>query len=216
MFDTLIDDTQRFVQALARNNSRDWFQAHKGDYDAKLRDPARALLDEMSPRLTRLTGFEVTPKLFRANRDVRFSKDKTPYNTHLHMMWSVNAGARQDPALFFGINQTEMTVGTGIMAFDKDVLADWRKMVDLDGDFVAQRIKPVTDKGYSLGEPALKRVPAAYDKDHPHADLLRRKGLTAMGHPTITGDLIGPLEAAFAEMWPLSDMLIGMAEAPRL
>ena len=91
MFDTLIADTQRFVRALSANNSRDWFQANKSDYDKKLRDPAKALLEEMSPRLAELAGFPVTSKLFRPHRDVRFSKDKTPYNTHLHMMWTIQS-----------------------------------------------------------------------------------------------------------------------------
>ena len=64
----------------------------------ELRDPAKALLEELSPRLASLTGFRVTSKLFRPHRDVRFSKDKTPYTTHLHMMWTVQSGSRQDSA----------------------------------------------------------------------------------------------------------------------
>jgi uncharacterized protein (DUF2461 family) len=56
MFDTLIPDARGFLHDLAANNTRDWFHAHKADYDAKLRDPAEALLDEMAPRLGVLTG----------------------------------------------------------------------------------------------------------------------------------------------------------------
>lgn len=216
MFDTLIEDAQIFLRDLACNNSRDWFHAHKSDYDSKLRDPARALLDEMSVRLQTLTGAGVSSKLFRAHRDVRFSKDKTPYNTHLHMMWSVQAGARQDPALFFGIDTTQVTVGTGMMEFSKDVLADWRKMVDLDGAHMASRIAGVTDLGYEVWEPKLKRVPAPFDKDHPHGGLLRHKGLVAVGHPDMSGDLVAKLDCAFKSIWPLSDMLVGVAETPTL
>lgn len=216
MFETLVKDTQAFVRALAKNNTRDWFHAHKSDYDSKLRDPAKALLDEMAPRLATLTGYPVTSKLFRANRDVRFSKDKTPYQTHLHMMWTVQTGTRQDPALFFGIDASDVTVATGMMEFGKDVLGDWRKMADLDGGYLAGKIKGVTDKGYRLWDPALKRVPPPFDKEHPHGDLLRHKGLVVSGAPKLDGALPDDLFTAYTDIWPVSDMLIGVAETPTL
>ncbi len=216
MFDTLISDTQAFVTQLAANNTREWFQANKSTYEDKLRAPALELLDHMAPKLEALTGFSVTPKLFRIHRDVRFSKDKTPYKPHLHMLWWVEAGARQNPALFFGIDRDKVTAGTGIFAFEKEVLADWRKMVDLDGDHIAARIRPTVDKGYPLRDPALKRVPPPYTKDHPHAALLRHKGLVAAGPPELTGDLPEGIEAAFEDLWPVADMLIGVAETPTL
>lgn len=216
MFDTLIRDAQKFVRALARDNTRDWFHAHKADYDAKLRDPAEALLDDMAPRLSQLTGYPVTAKLFRAHRDVRFSKDKTPYNTHLHMMWGVQTGTRQDPALFFGIGASEVTVATGMMEFNKDVLGDWRKMADLDGAYLAGKIDVAVAKGYTPWEPKLKRVPAPFGKDHPHGDLLRHKGLVMSGQPNLSGDLIAGLMAAYGDVWPVSDMLIGVAETPTI
>ncbi|AKS45539.1 TIGR02453 family protein [Octadecabacter temperatus] len=216
MFDTLIPDAQTFVRALARDNTRDWFLAHKADYDAKLRAPALALLDALTPKLAKLSDCKVTPKLFRANRDVRFSKDKTPYKTHLHMMWTIETGTRQNPVMFFGVDPDSVTVGTGMMEFSKEVLTDWRKMVDLDGAYIAQKLKLVTDKGYAPWEPKLKRVPSPFDKDHAHGDLLRHKGLVVTGTPALTGDLVADLDAAFADLWPLSDMLIGVAETPTL
>ncbi|MBT8410855.1 MAG: DUF2461 domain-containing protein [Octadecabacter sp.] len=152
MFSTLIADAQTFLRSLAQNNSRDWFHANKPRYDSALRDPALALLDEMTPRLATLTGYAITPKLFRPHRDVRFSKNKTPYKTHLHMMWT----------------------------------------------------------------PALKRVPSPYGKDHPHRDLLRHKDLVLAGSPDLSRDLPERLATAFADIWPVADMLIGVAETPTL
>lgn len=216
MFDTLISDAQTFVRALAKDNTRDWFHAHKSDYDTKLRDPAKALLDHMAPRLTTLTSYPITTKLFRIHRDVRFSKDKTPYNTHLHMMWSITSGTRQDPVMFFGINQTDVTVGTGMIEFSKDVLMDWRRMVDLDGGYIAGKINDAAAHGYSTWDPKLKRVPSTFDKDHPYGDLLRHKGLVVTGQLGRTGDLPSQLDAAFTQLWPVADMLIGVAETPAL
>jgi uncharacterized protein (TIGR02453 family) len=216
MFDTLIPDAQVFLRQLSDNNTRDWFHAHKPDYDKKLRDPAKALLEEMSPRLHSLTGYPVTTKLFRANRDVRFSKDKTPYTTHLHMMWMLQTDARQSPAFFFGINAKEVTIAGGMMEFAKEVLADWRKMADLDGAYIQGKIDAAKDKGFTPWEPKLKRVPPHYGKDHPHGELLRHKGLVMAAHPSMSGDLIGGLEPPYADIWPVADMLIGVAEAPRI
>lgn len=214
--DSLIVDAQGFLRALGANNTRDWFQAHKADYDTRLRDPARRLLDVMTPRLEDLTGYPITSKLFRPNRDVRFSKDKTPYKTHLHMMWTPDTGARQNPALFFGIDAQTVTVATGMMTFEKEVLADWRKMLDLDGAYIAGKIAPALQEGYALWPPALKRVPAPFGKDHAFGDLLRHKGLVVGGHPDLSGALHDKLVSSYEAIWPVSDMLIGVAEAPRL
>lgn len=216
MFSNLIPDAQTFLRALAQNNSRNWFLANKPRYDSALRDPALALLDDMTPRLAALTGYAITPKLFRPHRDVRFSKDKTPYKTHLHMMWTPATGTRQDPALFFGIDPSGVTVATGMPMFAKPVLDDWRKMADLDGSYLAGRITAARAKGYAPWDATLKRVPAPYGKDHPHGDLLRHKGLVLAGSPDLSGDLPERLTAAFADIWPVADMLAGVAATPTI
>lgn len=216
MTDSLISDARAFLNGLAANNSRDWFMAHKADYEGKLRQPALALLDALVPRLAEMTGYAVDPKLFRINRDVRFSKDKTPYKTHLHMLWWVRSGTRAEPALFLGIERDRTIVGTGMPEFPKEVLADWRKMLDLDGDRIAGILTDVTARGYGEGgwSPALKRVPPPYPQDHPHGALLKLKGLTVSGPLKPGGRLEDRVAAAFAELWPVSDMLVGVAETP--
>ena len=74
-----------FLRGLARNNRRDWFEEHRGDYESALLEPMRALIEELDVRLARLAPEIVgDPKrsLFRIYRDVRFSKDKSPYKVH--------------------------------------------------------------------------------------------------------------------------------------
>src|SRR5512143_1241038 len=74
----------RFLRALARNNARPWFEAHRPEYEALVRDPMRDLVDEMDVRLARFAPEIVgDPKrsIFRIYRDVRFSEDKSPYKT---------------------------------------------------------------------------------------------------------------------------------------
>lgn len=87
-FASLIPDARRFLGELFENNSRDWFAGQKSRYDADLKIPATLLLDQIAQDVGRATGATLTPKLFRAHRDVRFSKDKTPYHTHLHLLWA--------------------------------------------------------------------------------------------------------------------------------
>ena len=175
--DTMIPDAMRFTAELRENNNRDWWQANKARYDDGLKAPAMALLERLSGPLEELTGHPATPKLFRPHRDVRFSKDKTPYHTHLHMLWSLAAGGRQDPVIFFGIDPEKVTVGAGVMQFEKDVLADWRRLLDLDAARFGTALDAAWADGWSFWEPALKRVPPPYPKAHPMAEHLRRKGL---------------------------------------
>ncbi|GGH22480.1 TIGR02453 family protein [Cribrihabitans marinus] len=173
-FARLIPEARAFLSELADNNARDWFTAQKQRYESQLKAPATLLLDQVAQDI----GPGTTTKLFRPHRDVRFSKDKTPYHTHLHMLWTLPGSPRQPVALFFGIAPDYVSLGGGIMGFDKPVLADWRAAVDGPyGAEVQKLLDGYRAEGFRIGEPELKRVAPPYAKDHPQADLLRRKGL---------------------------------------
>ncbi len=210
----LIPEARAFYTRLNANNTRDWWQENRAPYDKVLKPGALSLLEELSGPLAEIAGMPIKTKLFRPNRDVRFSKDKRPYNTHLHIMWQLDSGARQNPVFFFGIGLDYVSVGAGMMGFEKPVLEDWRKFVDLDTDRVTGIIESVAAKGFVRREPELKRVPPAYDKDHPAAELLRHKGLTMSAElGADTGDLAADMKAAFAALWPLNALLLQVAEA---
>ncbi|MEO9779174.1 MAG: DUF2461 family protein [Sedimentitalea sp.] len=89
-FARLIPDARAFLGELAANNNRAWFTAHKNRYDSELKTPATLLVDQIAHDIGRDMGLTLTPKLFRPHRDVRFSNDKTPHHTHLHMLWSLD------------------------------------------------------------------------------------------------------------------------------
>lgn len=170
----LLIETRAFLNELADNNSRDWFLANKPRYEAELRLPALALLDTIGAGLERAIGAPPTPKLFRPQRDVRFSKDKTPYHLHLHMLWST-----PPVGWFLGIGRDYLSAGGGVMGFDKDGLTAWREAVDgSQGAELEQIIADLQAQGARLDDPDLKRVPAPYAKDHPRGDLLKRKSMT--------------------------------------
>jgi uncharacterized protein (TIGR02453 family) len=177
-FAHLITDARAFLGELAENNTRDWFADHKARYDSTLKAPALLLLDQVAHDLGSRTANGLGVKLFRPYRDVRFSRDKTPYHTHLHMMWTLGAKGR-GPAVFLGIAPGYVRLGGGVMGFDKAALTTWRAAVDgAAGDALRGMLDDLAAKGLTPDEPALKRVPAPYDKNHRHAHLLRRKGLS--------------------------------------
>ncbi|TCL08963.1 uncharacterized protein (TIGR02453 family) [Shimia isoporae] len=173
-FSRLLLETRAFLNELADNNTRDWFTANKPRYDAELRLPAMALLDTIGADLERAIGAPPTPKLFRPQRDVRFSKDKTPYHLHLHMLWST-----PPVGWFLGIGRDYLSAGGGVMGFDKNGLTDWREAIDSPkGEELSEIIADLQSNGGRLDAPELKRVPAPFDKDHPRGELLKRKSIT--------------------------------------
>lgn len=212
-FQSLIPDARAFLGELAENNNRDWFLANKDRYDSTLKRPAELLLEQAGADLAKSLETEVKPKLFRANRDVRFSKDKTPYHQHLHMLWTVDLGGIQPLGFFFGISLNYISVGAGLMGFEKDTLTSWRAMIDgpLGADYAAQ-ISTLGNQGFRFGEPELKRVPAPYDKEHPRGELLKRKSLSAWKDFDENG-ITAPtktLATVFKDLDPLVQMLGGL------
>ncbi len=185
-FTEMLDRAQAFGAELARNNSRDWFEPRKAAWKADVEAPARLLAEIVAEEITRITGDAHLPKLFRINRDVRFSKDKSPYKTSLAMMWSTADKDALAPVFYFGIEPAATFLGCGTPGLDREALARYRAMVDRWGDAMAAAIAETGASFSDMGEAPLKRVPKPYDPDHPHGDLLRRRSL-ALGGPLPDG-----------------------------
>jgi len=115
-----------FLAKLKRNNTREWFTKHKPLYQETVEAPAKAFAFEMEELLATLTKRPMSSKVFRIYRDVRFSKDKTPYNTHIHMSFFSTDGNTGEcgaqPAFHFGLEPKKLTLGIGNFGFPKDVL----------------------------------------------------------------------------------------------
>jgi uncharacterized protein (TIGR02453 family) len=212
-FDTLISTARTFYTGLAANNTRDWWLANKSTYDTGLKAPALALLDDMIAPLSDLAGAPVTPKLFRPHRDVRFSKDKTPYNTHLHMMWAIEGGGRQDPAFFFGIAPDYVIAGGGVMGFDKPMLEDWRTFVGMDAKRVAPVLHGAQAQGFTFWEPELKKVPAPYPADHLLGEFLRMKRCVGSRDLGSDARLPDDMLQAFLDFMPVLTLLQSVSQA---
>lgn len=196
---SLVPSARAFLTDLAENNTRDWFNDNKPTYDIDLKRPAEVLISQVTGILQADYG-QVRGKLFRPQRDVRFSADKTPYHAHLHMLWSLPDGR----GWFFAISPTYVTAGAGVMSFDPDRLEAFREAVA--GAPGAELAAILHNGNWRLDPPELKRVPAPFEVDHPQEALLRRKGLVAWDDSVANSaeqDPLATLDACFGRLGAL-------------
>ncbi|HSS94528.1 MAG TPA: DUF2461 domain-containing protein [Candidatus Dormibacteraeota bacterium] len=159
------EDCQRFFIGLELDNSKRYFDAHRMTYEESVKGPMVALIESLE--------VEYGPgKVFRPNRDVRFSKDKSPYKTNI--AGYAGMGGRGG---YLSLDARGLTVAAGRYEMTPAQLTKYRKRVaaEATGAPLAAIIATVEKAGYSLGGEALKRVPAGLPQDHPRARLLRHK-----------------------------------------
>src|SRR2546429_1000927 len=132
--------TLRFFRALKRHNAKPWFEAHRDEYEREVREPMRALIEDMDARLARLAP-EITgdPKrsMFRIYRDIRFSRDKSPYKTHAacwfrHQDADARVGSEAaggGAGFYVHIAPGESFVGAGIWMPPRPVLKRLRDLI---------------------------------------------------------------------------------------
>jgi uncharacterized protein (TIGR02453 family) len=190
--------TAAFLRDLAANNDRDWFNAHRAEYEAAVMAPARAFVAAMGERLRQLSpGIQAEPRtngsLFRIFRDTRFSPDKTPYKTNLGILFWEGRGPRLGcSGYYFHLEPPVLMLGAGLYIFPRPLLERYRRAVaDPEyGEELAAIVKRVTSlHGYSIGGEHYKRVPAGYDAGPAAAALLRHDGLFAGWEGPIPAEL---------------------------
>ena len=189
-----------FYDGLMADNTKTYWTANKSTYDEKVRAPMVALLEELEP--------EFGPaRIYRPHRDVRFSKDKSPYKTQI--------AASFERGAYVKLSAEGLGAGSGIYMFSPEQLGRWRAAVDDEGSgkSLVKVIADLHDKGVDVSShDVLKRVPAGYPKDHPRADLLRYKDLVAWRDWPVapwlgTAKAKAKLEEFFRICTPLNDWL---------
>lgn len=177
----------RFLRELAANNRRDWFEAHKGDYDDDVRGPAMEFIAACGPLLRRISPHLVADprpsggSLFRIHRDVRFSKDKTPYKTSVGVRFFHEQRKEvHAPGYYLHLEPGELFAGLGLWRPDAATARKVREAIVADpaGWKRATRGKAFGAL-WSLGGESLKRPPAGFDADHPLIEDLKRKEFIA-------------------------------------
>ena len=189
------EQTLEFLGELRANNNREWFEANKHRYESDVREPALAYIEAMAPHLAKISGsFLASPKkvggsLMRIYRDVRFSKDKTPYKTNIGIQFRHVAGKDvHAPGFYLHIDPDEVFLGAGIWRPDGPTLQQMRLLIDDDQARWRKLAKKLNTKGYALSGESLKRPPKGYDKDHPLIDDLKRKdfiGVLNLDHSAV-------------------------------
>ena len=188
VFEGFDRDAPQFLAELAMEMNREWFEANKQRYLERWVQPLTVLLEEIAARAAKVYApiRLGPPKLFRIYRDTRFSKDKTPYKTHVAGMLPLHAGKKPVDGgcsvLYWHYGIDEEYAGSGTYFFDDRQLVRWRKLVAADrtGKEIASLIRRLRAAGYQVGgHDDYKKVPKGFAPDHPRAELLRMRGLTA-------------------------------------
>ncbi len=166
-----------FYEGLEADNSKAYWAAHKAVFDGCVAGPMQELLDELEPT------FGVA-KMFRPYRDVRFSKDKSPYKTRQYAVVHLRRRLAGIQGLYVGIDADGLHLGGGLYQASTEQARRMRTAIaeDLTGRELRKILDALLRKGFELAGEQLKRVPKPWDDTHPRADLLRYKALTAHFH----------------------------------
>lgn len=188
IFNGFPEECVRFLFELRHNNNREWFKEHKSDFDTFVKVPTQEFAAKMAKLLEEFSPAEdpapqVNFSIFRIYRDIRFSKDKTPYKTHIGVLFWEGSGPKMESSgYYFHLEPPNLMLGTGIHTFSKTQLKTYRdSVVDPEyGPELEKAIEMTTQQGqYSIGGEHYKRVPRGYDPEDERAGLLLFNGLYA-------------------------------------
>lgn len=167
-----------FMRGLARNNKRDWFQPRKAIFDEQVKAPMVQMVEALNGAMLEFAPQFITDPaeaIYRIYRDTRFSKDKTPYKTHIAASF-FRLGTCKNGAggYYFSVSHKEIEVGGGIYMPDPSTLAAVRQHIAVNHEQLRAILKaPAVKKQLgALQGDKLTRVPKGFDAGHPAADLL--------------------------------------------
>jgi uncharacterized protein (TIGR02453 family) len=177
----------KFLHGLKKNNNKEWFEAHRSDYENFVREPSKALVATMAD-IIKEEGLPLIAdskrSLFRINRDIRFSKDKSPYKTHLGIVFPIE-GMKEDEWTGFyigmepkGMNDVHTYIGGGVHMPSSPYLKRIRSKIASDHKMLEKIIKEknfVKEFPEGMTGESLTRPPKGFEEDHPAIDYLKMK-----------------------------------------
>lgn len=179
--------TLKFLSQLKKNNNKPWFDAHRAQYEAAKIDYLnfiQLVIDDQQKSDTTITGISSKDCMFRINRDIRFSKDKTPYKTHFGA--AIDRGGRKSiyACYYFHLETGNTFAGGGLWRPEPPNLKKVRQEIDYNWkDFESilknKNFKKTFGDLFQGGEVKLSTVPKGYDKDNPAIEYLKLKSLFA-------------------------------------
>jgi len=182
---TFPQSTIKFLTALSKNNKKEWFEKNRFRYDYELLQPAIQFVIDLGEELQKLSPNiiaipKVDKSIFRLHRDVRFSKDKSPYKTNLGLyFWEGKAKKMECSGLYFHIEPKLFFLGAGMYMFTKDQLNKYREVVSnpAKGKELSEITKKILkNKKFQVGGKTYKKIPRGFDPDYPYNNLLLHSG----------------------------------------
>lgn len=203
-------DVFLFLEKLKKNNSREWFQEHKTEFKAletKVRNFYSALMNTLKVHddIEKL-------KMFRIYRDVRFSKDKTPYKTHFAGSFS-RSGQRLRGGYYLRIKPNETFIAAGFWEPNKEDLLRIRQEFETDASEIRAIMykKSFKDVWGKMQGDELKTAPSGFNKEHPNIDLIKRKQFIFVKNfsdqEVLSPNFIENIDLAFQAIRPYFDLM---------
>jgi uncharacterized protein (TIGR02453 family) len=213
------DDALAFLSDLKRHNDRAWFNANKERYERSVRQPFLEFISDAGPELRTISrNLVADPRpsggsLFRIHRDVRFSKDKSPYKTHAGAHFQLGGKGAHGPGYYLHLEPGECFVAGGMWMPEPEVLQRIRERI-AEEPATWSKARGKLDHA----EDSLKRPPRGFDADHPMIDDIKRRSFTSSA-PLTDKQVTGPnLMKAFVrgceQISPLMRFLAAAAGTP--
>jgi uncharacterized protein (TIGR02453 family) len=216
--ETINKNTLNYLKAIGKNNNRDWFIENKSRYNEareNFESFGQKLINEITVFEPVMKGLEVKSCVYRFNRDIRFSNDKSPYKTHFGA-FIVRGGKKNGDKLagyYFHIEPGKSILAGGAYMPPAPWLSSVREKIDEDPEVLVKILKNkefIKYFGELTGE-KLKKTPKGYPSDHPYADLLKFKSYLVVNEVTdksvLSADFLNHAVSVFKAMKPLNDFL---------
>jgi uncharacterized protein (TIGR02453 family) len=211
--------TLRFLKALKKNNNKPWFDAHRSDYEVARNDFAgfiQAVIDNHGRNDSSIKSINARDCLFRINRDIRFSKDKSPYKTNMGAY--INRGGKKSifGGYYFHCEPGESFAGGGLWMPMPSELNKVRQEIDYNfAEFKkiinSRKFKSIYGQMSRDSEYVLTRVPRGYDPANPAAEYIKMKSFVSTtflaDRELSSKDLVKRTVAAFGALQPLVEFI---------
>lgn len=218
----------KFLRELKRNNDRTWFEERKPVYERELKAPMLALIGEINEAMTEFAPMHVRPPqkiMMRIYRDIRFSKDKRPYKTHVSAWW-VRDGLEKTSGggFYFHFSPEEVLVAAGVYMPEREqLLAIRRYLAEHHQRFRAlMKAKKLRSLMTEFDGASLTRAPKGFPEDHPAIDLIKNRqwGISARlpgetaTKTTLVKEVVERFKAAAPVIAMLNEPLVGKPKRP--
>jgi len=223
MFNGFSKKSLKFLKEIESNNTKEWFELHKPDYQELILEPSRAFVNEMGEHLQALVPTinaiaKINASLFRIYRDTRFSKNKTPIKTRIGIIfWQGHAKRMASSSFYLQFDPKALMFAAGIRAFKPEVLAAYRLYLKKESNRQSLHniLENIKANGYALPAQRYKRYPKGFDVATSHAylalfDCMYAFKIIPPNKTFFTPDLVHTAYDVYEDLFPLQQWVYEM------